>query len=68
MEKSIPIENSGQIGVLVASSISIFIATVSVGLRIIAKRLTGGLDYSEYCIIAALVCPPPDSLSISSAH
>jgi hypothetical protein len=42
---------------LVASTISIVIAAVSVGLRLIAKRMSSGLDYSEYCIVAALVCP-----------
>jgi hypothetical protein len=56
MESRIPIENNAQVGILVASSVSIFIAAVSVGLRLLAKRLAGGLDYSEYCIIAALVC------------
>lgn len=57
MVMKVPIENGRQVGVLVASSISIFIAAVSVGLRLVAKRLSTGLDYSEYCIIAALVCP-----------
>lgn len=57
-ESPIPIENSAQVGILVASSVSIFIASIAVFLRLIAKRMAGGLDYSEYCIIAALVCLP----------
>lgn len=57
LESSIPIENSAQVGILVASSLSIFIVALSVGLRLVAKRIAGGVDYSEYCIIAALVCP-----------
>ncbi|KAF2204466.1 hypothetical protein GQ43DRAFT_446691 [Delitschia confertaspora ATCC 74209] len=55
MVKSVPIENSGQVGILVASSVSIFIAALSVGLRLLAKRISSRFDYSDYCIIAALV-------------
>lgn len=55
MTRMIPIENSRQVGVLVASSISILIATASVGLRLVAKSIWNRLDCSDYCIIAALV-------------
>lgn len=52
---TVPIENSRQIGVLVTGSISIFIATVAVGLRIIAKCIGFGFDWSDFCILTALV-------------
>jgi hypothetical protein len=52
---TIPIENGNQVGILVTSTISIFIAALSVVLRIIAKFIGFGFDLSDYCIIAALV-------------
>ena len=55
MTSIVPIENSGQVGVLVASAIAIFIVVLFVGLRLIAKRIGSRLDYSDYCIVAALV-------------
>ncbi|KAF2275265.1 uncharacterized protein EI97DRAFT_494860 [Westerdykella ornata] len=51
---TVPIENSGQVGLIVASCISIFIVAVSVALRLVAKSISSGIDYSEYCILAAL--------------
>jgi hypothetical protein len=56
MVVNVPIENSNQVGILVASSLSIALVTVTVGLRLVAKRLSAGLDYSDYCIVGALVC------------
>ncbi|KAH7394443.1 hypothetical protein BKA66DRAFT_411077 [Pyrenochaeta sp. MPI-SDFR-AT-0127] len=56
MTTPIPIENGNQIGILITSSISIAIVAVSVGLRLIAKRIGFGFDYSDYCIVAALLC------------
>lgn len=52
---TIPIENGQQVSVLVTSSISIFIAVVFVGLRLVAKRIRNRIDYSDYCILVALV-------------
>jgi hypothetical protein len=54
--KTIPIENGNQVGILVTSAISIFIAAVSVCLRLVAKAIGLGYDYSDYCIMIALVC------------
>ena len=56
MTVAIPIENSKQVSILVLSSVSIVLATVCVGLRLVAKTISNRLDYSDYCIIAALVC------------
>jgi hypothetical protein len=56
MTMTVPIENANQVGILVSSSISIFIATISVLLRLVAKKIGFGFDYSDYCIVAALVC------------
>jgi len=53
---TVPIESSQQIGVLVTGSISILIATVAVGLRITAKCIGFGFDWSDFCILTALVC------------
>jgi hypothetical protein len=55
MMETIPIENGQQVSILVTSSISILIAIVSVGLRLVAKSIGNRIDYSDYCIIAALV-------------
>ncbi|KAF1837686.1 hypothetical protein BDW02DRAFT_490820 [Decorospora gaudefroyi] len=55
MVVDIPIENGRQVGILVVSSISIAIATIFVGLRIVAKSISNRFDYSDYCIIAALI-------------
>jgi hypothetical protein len=52
----VPIENGNQIAILASSIISIVIAAVSVGLRLAAKFMGCGFDYSDYCILAALVC------------
>ncbi|RDW67036.1 hypothetical protein BP5796_09785 [Coleophoma crateriformis] len=53
-EWPIPIENSGQIGALTASSLCIFLSSVFVFLRLFAKQLMGRtLDWSDYCILAA---------------
>ncbi|KAH7130091.1 hypothetical protein B0J11DRAFT_243866 [Dendryphion nanum] len=55
MTTTVPIENSGQVGLLVSSSISIFIVVVAVILRLIAKHIASKLDYSDYCIVGALI-------------
>jgi hypothetical protein len=55
MTDTIPIENGQQVGVLVTSSISIFIVIVAVGLRLVAKKIANRIDYSDYCILAASV-------------
>lgn len=55
MTTTVPIENGKQVGILVTSSISIGIVAVSVGLRLAAKKIGFGFDYSDYCIVAALV-------------
>ena len=70
MAMTVPIENSNQIGIVVSSSISILLAAVSVGLRLVAKRIGLGLDYSDYCIVAALVCQsaPTDACSRYDAN
>jgi hypothetical protein len=52
---TIPIENPNQINILVSSSVSILIAAISVGLRLLAKRIGRGLDHSDCCIVVALV-------------
>jgi hypothetical protein len=52
---TVPIENGAQVGILVTSAISIFIAAFSVALRIVAKIIGFGFDLSDYCILAALV-------------
>ncbi|KAF1942905.1 hypothetical protein EJ02DRAFT_421705 [Clathrospora elynae] len=51
----VAIQNAKHIGVLITSSMSILIATVSVGLRLIAKCIGNRIDYSDYCIVAALL-------------
>jgi hypothetical protein len=51
----VPIENSNQVGIIAASTVSIFLATSLVALRLLAKRLGSGVDYSDYCIVLALV-------------
>lgn len=53
---SVPIELGNQIALLVTSALSIFIATLFVLLRIIAKFIGLGLDKSDYFIVIALVC------------
>ena len=55
MVKAVPIENSRQIGVIVSAVIGIVLATVFVILRLVAKRMSSGFDYSDYCVLAALV-------------
>ncbi|KAF9697828.1 hypothetical protein EKO04_004378 [Ascochyta lentis] len=56
MKMTVPIENGGQIGILIASAVSIFTVVFFVSLRLIAKWIGSRLDYSDYCIIAALAC------------
>lgn len=56
MVKPVPIENGHQVGLLVTSAISIFMAAASVGLRLLAKRINGRFSWDDYCIIAAVVC------------
>lgn len=51
----VPIENSGQVGIIAASSVSIFLATSLVALRLVAKRISVEIDYSDYCIVLGLV-------------
>ena len=58
MTKAVPIENGLQVGTLVASAISVALVVVSVGLRLLAKSLSAGFDYSDYCIVGALVRLP----------
>jgi hypothetical protein len=55
MTEMISIENGQQVSIMVTSSISILIAIVSVGLRLVARSIGNKIDYSDYCIIAALV-------------
>lgn len=55
MVAPVPIENGTQVGILVASSTSIFIAAFFVGLRLLSKHINSGFDYSDYCMVAALV-------------
>ena len=55
MAVMVPIENGEQIGSLVTSSISILMVIVAVGLRLVAKRIANRIEYSDYCILAALV-------------
>lgn len=53
----IPIENSGQVGIIAASAGSICLAFSLVALRLVAKKISVGIDYSDYCILLGLVCP-----------
>lgn len=55
MTGMIPIENGQQVSIVVISFISILLAIVSVGLRLVARSIGNKIDYSDYCIIAALV-------------
>ena len=48
-------ENGQQVSIIVTSSIYILIAFVSVGLRLVARSIGNRIDYSDYCIIVALV-------------
>jgi hypothetical protein len=50
-----PIENNLQAWILALSSISIALSWVAVILRLIAKHIRKRFDYSDYCIVAALV-------------
>lgn len=49
-------ENGQQVSIIVTSSIYILIAFVSVGLRLVARSIGNRIDYSDYCIIVALLC------------
>jgi hypothetical protein len=51
----IPIENGSQVGILVLSTFSIVLAAVAVMLRLIARNITKKIDFSDYCIVVALV-------------
>lgn len=53
----IPIETSGQVGIIATSTGSICLATSLVALRLVAKRISVGIDYSDYCILLGLVRP-----------
>ena len=58
----IPIENYLQVWTLALSGASIAIAWIAVILRLVAKHIRRKFDYSDYCIVAALV---PYHVSIS---
>ncbi|CAN9149473.1 unnamed protein product [Alternaria alternata] len=58
----IPIENYLQVWILALSGASIAIAWIAVILRLVAKHIRRKFDYSDYCIVAALV---PYHVSIS---
>ncbi|KAE9994256.1 hypothetical protein EG327_000101 [Venturia inaequalis] len=51
----IPIETSGQVGIIATSTGSICLATSLVALRLVAKRISVGIDYSDYCILLGLL-------------
>ena len=51
----IPIENYLQVWILALSGASIAIAWIAVILRLVAKHIRRKFDYSDYCIVAALV-------------
>ncbi|CAN9352634.1 hypothetical protein CC77DRAFT_1063291 [Alternaria alternata] len=51
----IPIENYLQVWTLALSGASIAIAWIAVILRLVAKHIRRKFDYSDYCIVAALV-------------
>ncbi|KAF2714584.1 hypothetical protein K504DRAFT_478026 [Pleomassaria siparia CBS 279.74] len=51
----VPIENSGQVSIIAASSVSMFLATLLVALRLMSKRMSVGIDHSDYCIVLGLV-------------
>lgn len=55
MHGTIPIENRLQVCVVVASSISISIVVIAVGLRLVAKRIRNRVDGSDWCIVVACV-------------
>lgn len=50
MASTVPIENSGQVGILAASAISIFIVFLFVGLRLMAKKL--GRDWTTVTTVS----------------
>jgi NO-binding membrane sensor protein with MHYT domain len=55
-ESPIPIENSGQITMIVVSTLSIFVPAVFIALRLYARVITSRkVDRSDWCIIVALV-------------
>ena len=57
---AIPIENAGQVAMLVTSGACIFVTTVLVVLRFVARHKIGcrTLDASDLCIAAALASSP----------
>jgi hypothetical protein len=57
--KTVPIKNGNQVSIPVTSAVSILIAAISVGLRLIAKFIGVGFDHSDYCIVAAMVNQSP---------
>ena len=58
MSTTIPIENGQQISILITSGISIALVAITVGLRLVAKRISVGFDYSDYFAVGALVGAP----------
>ncbi|KAH4002440.1 hypothetical protein HBI13_137840 [Parastagonospora nodorum] len=53
----VSIENGIQVGILITSSVPIMIATAAVTLRIIGKCIGFEFDWSDLCILTALVRP-----------
>ena len=55
-EDPIPIENQDQVAIIVVSSLSIFVPSVFIVLRLYAKSITSRkIDMSDACILIALV-------------
>lgn len=55
-EDPIPIENQDQLAIIVVSSLSIFVPSVFIALRLYAKSITSRkIDMSDACILIALV-------------
>jgi hypothetical protein len=56
VERTIPVENGKQVGIIVTSALSIIIPTILVFLRFWARRiLNRRIDASDLCILAALI-------------
>jgi hypothetical protein len=66
-----PIENNLQAWILALSGVSIVLSWVAVILRLIAKHIRKRFDYSDYCIVAALVLhhssPPQRSFPLEAS-
>lgn len=68
-EHPIPIERNDQVTIIIISTLSIFVPAVFIGLRLYAKSLTSRkLDKSDYCILVALVSPPPPRRGEDGPH